>query len=131
MTLYRSWLDAKAEEQEAQRRRRDIEDELLDQWGNPTAKGVKNFKDGGYKVKVTFREDTAVDLSLLKELSTEAGLDEHMDALFRWKAEVNKKAWNAASENITGPLSGAITTKPGRPSFAVEVVEEADELEIY
>jgi len=34
------------------------------------------------------------------------------------------KQWQAADPSITKPLEAAITTKPGRPSFSIETVED-------
>lgn len=123
-SIYQEWLEAKAAESRARAERQEIEDSLIEAWGVPaTETGVKSFEEDGYKVKVTFRQNQTVDVAGLKELAIEAGLVEHLDALFRWKAEINKKNWKAAAATITGPLAGAITTKPGRPSFAVEAKE--------
>lgn len=124
-TLYAQWIELKAAEAEAKEKRQKVEDLLLKAWGvSNTVKGTKTFSEYNYKVKVTFRQNQKVDVAALKELATEAGLTEHIDALFRWEAEVNKKNWSNSAESITGPLSKAITTKPGRPSFAVEVEEQ-------
>jgi hypothetical protein len=32
--------------------------------------------------------------------------------------------WKAADERITRPLAGAITAKPGRPSFTIDIIKE-------
>ena len=61
-----------------------------------------------------------VDVDLLQEIAAEHGLEDHLGSLFRWKPELNVKAWQQADDSITLPLSGAITTKPGRPSFSIE-----------
>ena len=53
------------------------------------------------------------------ELAAEAGLSDQLAHLFRWKPELNMSAWKAADESITTPLAGAITAKPGRPSFSI------------
>ena len=60
----------------------------------------------------------------LQELAAEAGLTDHLSSLFRWKPEINMEAWKNASYEITIPLSGAITAKPGRPSFSITQIEE-------
>lgn len=70
-------------------------------------------------MKVTCRIDRKVDADMVQELAAEHGLSEHLASLFRWKPELNMSAWKAADESITRPLAGAITAKPGRPSFTI------------
>lgn len=115
--LISQWRKAKDAETTAQAERRQIEDMIAsvvsladDLDGTLTISGV---------LKITGRIDRKVDADKLQELAREAGLTDHLAGLFRWKPEINRKAWDAASESITRPLLGAITSKPGRPSFAL------------
>lgn len=119
------WSTAKEAERAAIEKRREIEDaigrlmklpELLD--------GTERLDAYGWEIKVTGRIDRKVDTEALQELAREAGLTDHLTALFRWKAEINAKAWDRAADDITRPLTGAITSKPGRPSFAITKKEE-------
>lgn len=122
--LYAQWLQAKEAENAAKENRREIEEKLLKSYGvKGNENGTKTFKDQGYKVKLTFRIDQKVDPVSLKEIAIENGLENQLDALFRWKPEVNRKAWNATAAEITKPLLGAITNTPGKPSFVIEKVE--------
>jgi hypothetical protein len=110
------WREAKEAERAAQERRREVEDALAQHLAIPAdLDGTSTFG----VLKVTGRIDRKVDADLLQELARDAGLTDHLSALFRWKPEINKKAWDNADESITKPLSGAITSKPGRPSFAL------------
>ena len=70
-----------------------------------------------------FRSDRKVDSAKLQELAAEAGLSDHLPNLFRWKPEINMAVWRATDEAITRPLAGAITVKPGRPSFKITIKE--------
>ena len=115
--LINQWRKAKDAETTAQAERRQIEDIIAsvvsladDLDGTLTISGI---------LKITGRIDRKVDADKLQELAREAGLTDHLSGLFRWKPEINRKAWDAASESITRPLLGAITSKPGRPSFAI------------
>lgn len=120
MSLYQEWLDAKETERAAIERRRYIEDELRVRFDVPeTLEGTENIDDEGFTVKIVGRIDRKVDSDLVQELAAEAGLSEHLSSLFRWKPELNMAAWKAADESITRPLAGAITAKPGRPSFQI------------
>lgn len=111
--LCAKWLTAKQAEHEATERRRAIEDELL---------ALGEIKSAGpYKVTVTQRMNTRIDADALQELAIEHGLHDHLSTLFRWKPELNKKAWDATDESLTRPLLDAITTTPGRPSFAIKL----------
>jgi len=120
MNLYHDWLQAKAAEREATERRRAIEDEMVRDFCLPESlDGTRTHKDGGYKIKVVGRINRSVDSELLQEIATEHGLTDHLPELFRWKPEINAKAWEAADPAITQPLLAAITSKPGRPSFSI------------
>lgn len=118
--IYQQWIDAKEAEREAVDKRRLIEDRLIADLHIAEAEGSKTIKDGEYRVKVTQRFNRTIDAELLQEIAAEHGTTAHLAALFRWKPEINAKAWSNAGDNITGPLMQAITTKPGRPSFAID-----------
>lgn len=121
MSLYAEWMEAKEAERLATEWRRDIEDKLAAQLGiTETDEGSKTIDEPGYKIKVICRMNRKVDADLLQELAAEHGLTEHLSSLFRWKPEINASAWKHAADTITGPLLGAITTTPGRPSFSIE-----------
>lgn len=114
------WLFAKSEEAEAISRRREIEDQLRSLIGIPeNLEGTETVKPDGYIIKVTGRINRKVNADKLQELAAEAGLSEHLSSLFRWKPEINMTLWKAADPAITTPLLGAITSEPGRPSFAI------------
>ena len=118
--LLTAWMEAKEAERAAQERRRDLEDQISAALKVPAdLDGTmrRDFED--VEVKIVGRIDRKVDTDALQDLAREAGLTDHLTALFRWKAEINAKAWERADESITKPLTGAITTKPGRPSFTI------------
>jgi DNA topoisomerase IB len=121
MSLYQDWLNAKEQERQAVDRRRVIEDELIASLHVDDSKdGSNTYKEDGYKVKVTTRLNRKVDPEALIDLAQSAGIgQEHLQALFRWKPELNLREWQNAAESITKPLEQAITTKPGRPSFNI------------
>jgi hypothetical protein len=64
-----------------------------------------------------------VDSEKLQELAAEAGLTDHLSTLFRWKPEIEMKAWKATDPSITSALADAITVTPGRPSFTITIKE--------
>jgi len=120
MTLYQQWLDAKATESEAIAKRREIEDAMVAEFKiSEQLDGTENFEREGYKIKIVGRINRRVDSELLQEIANEHGLSLHLGSLFRWKPEINAKAWEHADETITHPLLGAITATPGRPSFTI------------
>ena len=114
------WLGAKQEEKDATEDRRNIEDHIkklariAENLDSTETIGAERFE-----IKVEGRIDRKVDSEKLQMLATEAGLSDHLATLFRWKPEINMSVWKAADETITGPLAGAITAKPGRPSFKI------------
>lgn len=122
--LAAAWTAAKESERVAVENRRDLEDQMreLVQFAE-TAEGTSTTDAGQYRIKITGRIDRKVDAELVQELAAENGLTEHLGALFRWKPELNLSAWKSANESITRALSGAITAKPGRPSFSITIKE--------
>lgn len=121
MNKYKMWLDAKEAERQAAEARRLIEDELIAELGIAESdEGSRTVKADGFKVKVTCRMNRSIDADALQEIAAEFGLTEHLGDLFRWKPDINAKAWKDADASITAPLLAAITTKPGRPSFSIE-----------
>ena len=124
-SLYNDWLQAKHNEVRAIQDRREIENQLIESLQIPeTLDGTQTLNDGGYKIKVTGRMNHKIDADKLQDIAYEHGIHEHLGDLFRWKPEINARAWKSASESITKPLTEAITTTPGRPSFHIEPKEE-------
>jgi hypothetical protein len=118
--LLTAWMEAKEAERAAQERRRDLEDQIAAALKVPAdLDGTMRRDFDDVEIKIVGRIDRKVDTDALQDLAREAGLTDHLSALFRWKAEINAKAWERADESITKPLTGAITTKPGRPSFSI------------
>lgn len=116
--LYQEWIDAKEAERAAVEARRAIEDQLSAKIGT-TEEGSVTFKDAGYSIKYTVKMNRTVDSDKLQEIAAANGLDAYLITLFRWKPELNLKAWKGTTENITKALAEAITTKPGRPGFDI------------
>ena len=122
--LAEAWMQAKEDERAAVERRRDIEDQIRSLANiADDSEGVQNVDAGAWKVKVTCRLDRKVDSDKVQELAAEHGLSEHLATLFRWKPEINMRSWDASDPAITSALAGAITVKPGRPSFAIQPKE--------
>ena len=124
--LAEAWMQAKEDERAATERRRDIEDQLRALANiRDDADGVQSLDCGQWRMKITCRLDRKVDSDKVQELAAEHGLSEHLASLFRWKPEINMRLWDAAAPQITSALAGAITTKPGRPSFAIQPAASA------
>ena len=121
--LAAQWLEAKEAERKATERRRDFEDAMraLANFSDQT-EGTENIKTPAYAIKIVGRIDRKVDADKVQELAAEHGLTDHLSTLFRWKPEINMAIWKATDESITKALAGAITAKPGRPSFTIEPI---------
>jgi len=125
MSIYDLWLIAKENERAAVEERRILEDQLTkDLMISETQEGSNSYDIDGFRIKVTCRMNRTIDSEMLQEVAAEEGLSEHLPDLFRWKPEINMKAWKAADASITGPLLQAVTTKPGRPSYSIESIQE-------
>jgi hypothetical protein len=122
--LSTDWLRWKAQEEEAVIERRKIEDQIVEILKLPEAfESTETVEPLGLVLKIVGRIDRKIDSVKLQELALEAGLSDHLPNLFRWKPEINMAVWKAADESITRPLAGAITVKPGRPSFKITFKE--------
>jgi hypothetical protein len=120
MSLFQRWIEAKKMETLAIAERRDIEDQMAIHFGIPkNLDGTVKQEENGYIIKMEGRINKRIDADKLQVLAAEAGLSEHLTSLFRWKPEINAKAWGAAAEAVTQPLLGAITSTPGRPTFTI------------
>ena len=124
MSIYHKWLAAKQAEQDATNARREIEDAMIAELSiAENLDGTKSFERDGLQIKVTGRINRTIDGDKLQELAAESGLTEHLSGLFRWKPEIKMREWKGASPEITQKLAGAITAKPGRPSFSISTKE--------
>jgi hypothetical protein len=122
--LSSAWIEAKEAERMAVERRRVLEDHLaLVMELAPDLDTTVTRKDGAYIIKAVGRLNRKVDSEKLQELAAEAGLTDHLSSLFRWKPEIEMKAWKACDLSITSALSDAITVSPGRPSFTITTKE--------
>ena len=120
MSLYQRWLEAKKMETLAIAERRDLEDQMAVHFGIPKdLDGTIKAEENGYTIRMEGRINKKIDADKLQMLAAEAGLSEHLSSLFRWKPEINAKAWGAAADAVTQPLLGAITSTPGRPTFTI------------
>jgi len=118
--LYQRWVEAKKMEALAVAERRQLEDQMAEAFALPKdLDGTMKREADGYVIKVEGRINKKIDADKLQMLAAEAGISEHLSSLFRWKPEINAKAWNAAADAVTGPLLGAITSTPGRPTFTI------------
>lgn len=119
-SLAAKWLEAKEQERMAIERRRIIEDQMATELALPVdIDSTMTFTPGRYVIKTVGRLNRKVDSERLQELAAESGLTDHLSTLFRWKPEIDMKAWKATDPSITSALADAITVTPGRPSFTI------------
>ena len=125
MNLYQQWMEAKAAEAEMTARRRAIEDEMAkslqitEDW-----EGSYTMKDGGFKINVKRAFTRKVDDKKLTALANEFGLQEYLSTLFRWKPEINLKAWKDTEPSVIDKLAQAVTTTPGKIGIKIEEEEK-------
>jgi hypothetical protein len=120
MSLYQKWLDAKKLEAAVTAERRELEDQMVKQFA--VAKdfnGTMKREVEGFTVTIEGKINKKVDSEKLQQIAASAGLGDYLPTLFRWKPEINAAAWKAADQAVIAPLTLAITSTPGRPSFAI------------
>lgn len=114
------WQYHKELERLHQEKRRMLEDWMLEIFAiSPDLDGTENRETDLLTIKMVGRIDRKVDADKVQELAAEHGIEDQLPSLFRWKPELNMKAWSNTSESVRAALAGAITAKPGRPSFQV------------
>jgi len=118
--LAAQWEEHKLAEEAAVKARREIEDEIVELIElDPAKEGTLNIEAGSYQIKLVSRLNRKVNSELLQEIAAEHNLDNQLTQLFRWKAEIDQKAWKMADDSITSKLGQAVTTTAGRPSFSI------------
>lgn len=121
--LSQKWEKAKAKEKAANIERVNIESEMAMLLQIPDdLEDTKKYETEDYKVTITGRITKKIDADLLQEIAAENNTSEYLGTLFNWKPTLDAKAWRNANPTITAPLMGAITSKPGKPSFKVEKI---------
>lgn len=114
----RAWQLAKDAEDAAKDARLTAELQILAILAKPeTFKGTCKL-DG---VTVTFGESVKVDAESLNHVVSNLVASDDLpaiQALFRWKPELNAKAWKEAPDHIRNALAVALETKPSKPSFS-------------
>lgn len=122
--LANMWKVMKSTEDQAKKERREIEDKIKEVIGFSDIEKTETINTNKYKIKLTGRVDRKVNVDKLQEIAIENGLEDYLTSLFKWKAEPIMSVWRATDVNITKILAPAITEKPGRPSFSIELIQE-------
>lgn len=126
--LCEAWLEARDQENEAQKRRRELEMKIRALVGaSRDIEGTYAVVVGPYTIKVVSRAEREVNTDMVFQIAYENGLTKHLPALFFWSAEINKEAWRRADERITGLLERALTLKFKQHSFNISKAQEAQE----
>lgn len=120
--LAAKWIELKAKEKALSSERKEIEEELIKIMRIEEDKEGTVKKDTDrYLIKAQCKLTRKVDGDKAQEIAMEEGLTEYLSTLFRWKPEINIKSWKACSPEITKKLSLAITAKPARPYFTIDI----------
>lgn len=114
--------DAKEAEARAKAAREAIERELAAAIGVPeTWTGSTTSEICGFKVTCTRRDNVRIDADAVRGIAAESSaLDQFSKQIFRWKPEIDKKAWDAAPDDVIKAFSAAVTRTPGKISFALK-----------
>ena len=115
--------EAKAAEERAKAARVAVETELAAAIGVPeTWTGSTTSEICGYKVTCTRRDNVKIDAEAVHGIAAEsAPLEVYAKQIFRWKPEIDKKAWDSAPAEVIKAFAPAITRTPGKISFALKL----------
>ena len=123
-SLSAAWEVAKAQEKEAVEQRRMLEDAMASIMGlSPELDGTIAVLAGNSVIKVVGRLSHKVNSEVLDDIIRENGVEEVAHEIFRFKPELNLRAWKQADEASQNMFFEAITTSAGRPSFSITVKE--------
>lgn len=118
--LAEEWLEAKNAETEATEKRRLIEDEIVRLLEISNAEEhAREFEADPFTFKITCRINRKVNGDLAQEIAAEHDMQDYLSMLFRWKPELSMAAWKGVGDNVKSVFAPAITSTPGRPSFAI------------
>lgn len=85
--------------------------------------GSKSIKEAGYKITFTNRVYHTVDVEKVLDIARKTKTEDKMKKLFKFKMELNKKAWDVFDDTDCANYETAITDKLGKPGLKVEEVE--------
>ena len=118
------WLAAKDLENKWANKRRSFEAEMLEiKKHNLNIEGSERIETESYVIIITNRIDRKVNADILEEIVKENDLASEAKALFRWKPEIKIKEWKQSHETITNQFKAAVSSKPGKPSFKIDIKE--------
>ena len=123
--LPEKWLEAKKQEQEANKRRIEIEEKMLEVLAHDQQnEGTKKHFLAGYDVKIVQRFSKKIDNEKLMEIVEKNGLYTDYGIGFRTKVDLDARGFASLGEESRKLFGSAITTSPSKPSFEVELKGE-------
>lgn len=126
LDIIQDLYQAKQAEANAKAKRIALEHELETAIGIPEDwEGSQTRTVNVYKVKVTKKMNITVDPKKLRDVANTYGLNDRLKTLFRWKPELNKKAWGEAPENERTVFATAMKSSPSKASFNIKLDTEA------
>lgn len=117
MSVYERYLEAKSELDAAKKRFENYQVELYNRFQNDLNKldtGTFSAEDRGYRVKIIKKESVSVDQKLASVV----------DIGFRKKYELDKAGYKKLTKADQKRVDECLTTKPAKPTFSVERIEE-------
>lgn len=117
MTLIDARNKAKEAEEKAAAKRRALDIQIANLVRPETVEGSTTAKVGDYKVSVTYAFNRRVDSDAVKDNFDKLPLS--VQALFRWKAEVDLAAYREADSTTRALASTYITETPARPTVRI------------
>lgn len=125
-TLINSWCDLKKLERDSAQERRLIESAIIEYLDiNTDIAGTTKKETQTHKATIACRLDHKVNADRLHEIANENQVSSGvLSQLFRWEPKLNMKAWECAHDDIKAILSQAITVKPGKPSFKIDLLDK-------
>jgi hypothetical protein len=119
--LINSIKKAKSDEARAKKTRLEDEEKLCKLLDKPldSKTGTTNIEAFGHTIKIVSRQNHTINSSILEEIAVENNLEDYLSTFFKWKPQLDKRAWDSADETERLPFTKAITTTIGKPSITI------------
>jgi len=115
--LQLEWQTLKLVEQEAARKRREVEDQLCELLEIKETDELS--KDIGL-LRVTKKHRTTVNPNELQRAAKRAGLIDKLGQVTRVKVELDARGWRALTEEQRAALAPGLEVKPQRAGFTIK-----------
>lgn len=126
------WYDLKDELSELRSREMLVRKALFDEAFPTPHEGVNVYPlGGGFELRARLDYDRTIDIAQLGFMRDAfKNIEQSIDPLIRWKAELNVKPYKALPAEARALFDNIVTTKPGTPQFSIEPAKDLEDYKL-